>query len=187
MEDYLFIALVLVAVGVILLVAEILLPTGGFLIVGALLFFAAGVGTILYYGDTLEAVVAVAGLAVGMPASIYVGTLAWRRLSINSSLEAEAEGAALPKVVGVENLKGRTGKTVSPMRPSGTVDFDGNRVDAMTEGMMLDSGVWVKCVDVKGGKVIVRQMDTPAGISDINLDGPNSGPDLDLDLDIDKP
>jgi len=80
------------------------------------------------------------------------------------------------------------GKTVSPMRPSGTVEFDNTRVDAMTEGVMIDAGVFVRCVDVRGGKVIVRRMDAPRDLTDINLDDPKPAPrrdpldDIDLDL-----
>jgi membrane-bound serine protease (ClpP class) len=57
------------------------------------------------------------------------------------------------------------------MRPSGTVEFDGKRVDAMTEGTMLDAGVWVKCVDVKRGQVIVRKIDEPADVASIDPTG----------------
>ncbi|MBY0455855.1 MAG: hypothetical protein K2V38_00810, partial [Gemmataceae bacterium] len=64
-------------------------------------------------------------------------------------------------------LKGRTGRTVSPMRPSGTVEIDGKRVDAMTEGGMLDAGVWVRCVDVKAGKVVVRALEEQPDLSDL--------------------
>jgi hypothetical protein len=53
------------------------------------------------------------------------------------------------------------------MRPSGTVEFEGRRIDAMTEGVMLEAGVWVRCVEVKGGRVIVRQIESPADIADI--------------------
>jgi membrane-bound serine protease (ClpP class) len=55
------------------------------------------------------------------------------------------------------------------MRPSGTVEFDGRRVDAMTEGVMLDAIVWVKCVDVKAGKVIVRQVPKPKDLSEFDI------------------
>lgn len=188
--EYLTIALILIVIGIVLLAAEILLPTGGFLVVGALLFFALGVGTILYYGDTLEATVALAGLAIGLPAAGFVAVSAWRRMSIGNALEGEnADATALSTGAGQEVLKGRVGKTVSPMRPSGTVEFDGRRIDAMTEGMMLDAGVWVRCVEVKAGKVIVREMDAPKDITDIALDPskpPTDGFD-DLDLGLDKP
>ena len=160
--DYLTIALVLMALGILLLLAEVLVPTGGILVVGALLFFACGVGIILYYGTLTEGVVAMGGLAIGGPAAFYVGVLAWRRLSLDSELDAGATVVtSQPQVGELERLKGRTGKTVSPMRPSGSVEFDGKRVDAMTEGIMLDAGVWVRCVDVRWGQVIVRRMELP--------------------------
>jgi membrane-bound ClpP family serine protease len=189
--DYLTIALILIAIGVVLLLAEILLPTGGLLVVGALLFFAVGVGTILYYGDTIEAAAAMAGLAIGLPAIGFAAVHAYRRMSIGGTLDPanpDGVGADLPQFPDLDALKGRVGKTASPMRPSGTVEFDGRRVDALTEGMMLDAGVWVKCVDVKGGKVIVRQMEGPADVADIRLDDPKPARDLDdLDLDIGRP
>jgi membrane-bound serine protease (ClpP class) len=159
--DYLTIAFVLIGLGILLLVAEIFVPTGGILVVAALLCFAAAVGTILYYGTATEAVVALVGLAVGLPATGYVAVLAWRRMALETVLDDEP----VPPVVSpheTDVLKGRIGKTVSPMRPSGSVEIDGKRVDAMTEGMMLDAGVWVRCVDVKRGQVIVRQIDDPA-------------------------
>ena len=189
MDDYLSIALILIAVGVVLLGAEILLPTGGILVVGSLLFFALGVGTILYNGTTAEAAVAMAGLAIGMPAAGYVAVHAWRRMSLGrTSLDAANDDTAVPQAAELEYLRGRVGKTVSPMRPSGTVEFDNTRVDAMTEGTMIDAGLFVRCVDVRGGKVIVRQMDAPRDLGDINLDDPKPAPrrdpldDLDLDL-----
>ncbi len=188
MTDYLTIALVLFAIGVILLLAEILLPTGGILVVAALLFFSVGVGIILRYGDTVEAAVAIGGLAIGLPAAGFVAVHAWRRMSIGSSLDATAAGAVPQSgAAELEALKGRTGKTASPLRPSGTVEFDNRRVDAMTEGMMLDAGVWVKCVGVRGTTVIVRQLETPTDVGDINLDEPRPRRDLDdLDLGLDK-
>jgi membrane-bound serine protease (ClpP class) len=188
MTDYLTIALVLFAIGVILLLAEILLPTGGILVVASLLFFSVGVGIILRYGDTIEAAVAVGGLAVGLPAAGFVAVHAWRRMSIGSSLDATTGAPVdLAGTAELESLRGRTGRTASPMRPSGTVEFDGRRVDAMTEGIMLEAGVWVKCVDVRGGKVLVRKMEAGGDVSDINLDEPRPARDLDdLDLGLDN-
>ena len=190
--DYLTIALILFVIGAVLLVAEILLPTGGILVVGALLFFAAGVGTILYYGDTVEAVVALGGLAIGLPAAGFVAVAAYRRMSIGAALDADLNDATAgepPQLAELEALKGRVGKALSPLRPSGIVEFDGRRVDTMTEGMMIDAGVWVRCVDVKGATVVVRAMEPPKDITDIALDEPSpptGRPIEDLDLGLDK-
>jgi membrane-bound serine protease (ClpP class) len=168
--DYLGIALVLIGVGAVLLAAEVLVPTGGIFIVGSLVFFAVAVGMILYYGSTIEGVVAVSALAVGLPLSGYMAVSAWRKMSLSADLDSGA--APVPAAVEADAVKGRVGKTVSPMRPSGTVEIDGKRHDALTEGTMLDAGVWVRCVDVKRGQVIVRALEAQPDMSEIHPDAP---------------
>ena len=201
--DYLTLALLLFTLGVVMLLAEVLLPTGGILVVVSLLFFGIGVSIIFARGTTTEAVVSLAALAVGLPAAGYVAVATYRRMAIGAELEEGSASAPLvvPGLTELEALKNRTGKTVSPMRPSGTVEFDGRRVDAMTEGVMLDSGVWVRCLEVKGGKVLVRQMEGPPDLADLTpgaapvapppVAPPEPSPpkrldDFDLDLGLDK-
>jgi membrane-bound serine protease (ClpP class) len=208
MDYVLTLALILFAAGVVLLLAEILLPTGGILVVVSLLFFATGVGILLSTDRVTEAVVAIVGLAIGLPAAGYVIVSAWRKMSLGAVLPDDVGAGAvpIPGQLELEALKNRIGKTVSPMRPSGTIEIDGRRIDAMTEGMMLDAGVWVRCIGVRGTTLVVRQIEPPADISDLNtaashspaapeiqLDTPppTSSPppkpdDLDLDLGLDK-
>jgi hypothetical protein len=47
------------------------------------------------------------------------------------------------------------------------VDFDGRRVDVLTEGMLVEPGTWVRCIDVKSGKVIVRPLERPPTAQDL--------------------
>lgn len=186
--DYLTIALILFTLGVVMLLAEILLPTGGILVVVSLVFFALGVGIILVKGTKTEAVVAVTGLALGLPAAGFVAVSAWRRMSIGTVLPEDATApGTVAGAAELEALKNRTGKTVSTMRPSGTVEFDGTRIDAMTEGVMIDAGVWVRCIEVKNGKVIVRQMDPPVDVADIAPDAPRRDAELGNLLDVSPP
>lgn len=184
--DYLTIALVLIAIGAVFLGAEILLPTGGILVVVAVLFFAGGVGTILYYGDTAEAAVSIVGVSVGLPAAGFVAASAYKKMSLKSALDAENTDATVldvPQLAGIAALKGRVGKAVTTLRPSGSVEFDGRRYDANTEGLWIEAGTWVRCVDVKAGSLVVREMEAPREITDINLDGPPANKPLD-DLDL---
>ena len=69
--------------------------------------------------------------------------------------------AAMPANAQLELPKGRIGRTVSPLRPAGIVEFEGKRIDCVTEGMMIDSNQWVRCIDVKAGRVVVRRIDKP--------------------------
>ena len=133
--DYLTLALILFTIGVIMLIAEILLPTGGILVVASLLFFALGVGIILARARRPKRWSRSPGWRSGLPAAGLSRVSAWRRMSLGTVLPEDAHraGHGRPEHE-LEALKNRIGKTVSPMRPSGTVEFDGKRVDAMTEG-----------------------------------------------------
>jgi membrane-bound serine protease (ClpP class) len=173
MDWYLTLAFVLIGCGVVLLVAEFFLPTGGVLVVVGLGLIIAAVGVILLYGSTIEAVAAVIATCVGLPIAGNLLFYSWHRLSKQVSLDSETVQATVantPEAAELEQLKGRYGRTVTTMRPAGTVEIDGRRVDALTEGMMLDAGAWVKCVAVRAGHVIVRQVEPPAALSDMNLD-----------------
>jgi len=174
MEEYLTIAFVLIAVGAALLAGEFFLPTGGFLVVAAGALFASSVGLIWYQGTQTEAVVATLGLCVGLPAAGMGVLQGWKRMALKRGLDPDAAGGsvtnAVPELVELDKLKGRYGKTASPMRPAGSVVIDGRRVDALSEGMMIDAGMWVKCVDVRAGRVIVRQVDEPSDLRNFDLE-----------------
>jgi membrane-bound serine protease (ClpP class) len=76
--------------------------------------------------------------------------------------------AKTPVNLELEQLRGKYGKTLSSLRPSGITEFDGRRVDTLSEGVMIDPGVWVRCIDVKAGRVIVRQVERPPVLDDMD-------------------
>lgn len=159
----------LILLGLLLLGAEIFLPTGGILFVLALGSLVVGVAMVFAHDaqhDTRWGMATVVSLAVLIP---VLGSLLlhyWPKTAIGrrfflSGPEEDATVANMPVHLELEQLRGRYGKTVSSLRPSGIVDFDGRRVDTMSEGDMIPPGQWVRCIDVKAGKVVVRPVDHP--------------------------
>lgn len=158
---YLALALIIAAFGAVLLIGEYFFAAHGILLVAAILCFFSSIAIIGVYGSLLElAVASVAGL-VAIPLSTYGAVLMWKRVfGGEPSPAAEASIAEMPELQSLTELRGRVGQTISSLRPSGVVEFDGRRIDALSEGPMIDAGLWVKCVDVKPGKVIVRIVET---------------------------
>ena len=79
-----------------------------------------------------------------------------------------SEFSVLAAFVGtLEQLRGRYGRTVSSLRPAGITEFDGRRIDTMSDGTMIEPGQWVRCIDVRAGKVVVRQVDRPPDLADM--------------------
>jgi membrane-bound serine protease (ClpP class) len=45
---------------------------------------------------------------------------------------------------------------VTPLRPAGTADFDGERIPVVTEGDHVTAGRTVEVVAVEGNRIVVR-------------------------------
>lgn len=54
-------------------------------------------------------------------------------------------------------LVGKAGRTLTPLRPSGTAEIEGRRVDVITAGGYIDVGAEVEVVAVRGSRVEVRE------------------------------
>jgi membrane-bound serine protease (ClpP class) len=172
MIDYLTFTVLLFAAGMILFAAEYFLPTGGFLVVAGVLSCVGGVAVVAYYGSVMETVAAVLVLCIGVPlmGGWAVHLYGKKAAAGLGAPEADATDAVAAISPDLNQLKGRYGRTRTPMRPAGAVEIDGRRVDAMTEGPMLEPNTWVKCIDVRAGTVIVRAVPKPPELHDFEIE-----------------
>jgi membrane-bound ClpP family serine protease len=158
-------AYVLIVVGFLLLAAELFIPSGGVIFVLAVAAIAGGVAMTFYY-DISTGTITLIGVFIALP---VLGSLLlhywprtrWGKRFFLTAPEDEETLATMPLNQELEQLRGRIGRALSALRPSGVVDFDGQRVDVITEGMMVEPSQWVRCIAVKAGKVIVRPVDNP--------------------------
>lgn len=149
--------LVLGLVGFLLLAAEVFVPG---MILGLLggLFLAAAV--VVAYGNFGPLVGT--GVFAGLSALTLVGFIAWmtafphtaigRRIMLSKSLP-QGEGRADRRKAWL----GREGKALTPLRPAGTAEFDGGRVDVLAEHDFIEPGEPVLVVREEGSTVVVRK------------------------------
>lgn len=174
MDDLLVAAYVLMALAFVCLLAEPFFPTGG------VLFFAAGgllsLGVLLTFvgGGLSHGLVGLVVALLGVPVAVVILFTIWPYTPLGRNMLAPGQGkddtlAALDSVKELDRLQGRYGKTISALRPSGMVDFDGQRVDTLAEGGMVEPGTWVRCTEVRSGKVIVRAAEPPR-LDNLDLD-----------------
>jgi len=61
---------------------------------------------------------------------------------------------------GTEDLKafiGKEGKALTALRPAGTAEFNGTRLDVISESEYIEKDSKVKIIDVEGRRVVVRK------------------------------
>lgn len=55
------------------------------------------------------------------------------------------------------DILGKRGLTITPLRPSGTIDLNGERIDVVSQGSYIDKGKHVIIVKVEGSRIVVRE------------------------------
>jgi membrane-bound ClpP family serine protease len=153
-------ALVLEAVGIALLVAEIFLPSHGVLItlglgsLGVGLYAAFQFSLIVGYVSLLLSLVLVPTLAV-MAVRLWPKTFIGKRIAPPNAefRRSESPGDGTDALRG---LIGQTGLTLTPLRPVGACSFDGRRVECLAESGMIDRNSKVVAIDIQGQSLVVR-------------------------------
>ncbi len=156
---------IVLGLGIVFLLFELFIPTGGILFILGMLTLFMGVVLVFASGNTYAGYITLFSVFILLPfLGLFLFWL-WPRLPIGSKILVPPDSsetiAAIPGVAGLEQYKGRIGRAVSSLRPSGIVDFDGKRVDAITEGMLVSEKEWVKCIAIRSGYVIVRPVEQP--------------------------
>jgi membrane-bound serine protease (ClpP class) len=169
--DTLVLAYILIALGLLLIVADLFFFSVVLFVLGLV---AVIVGQVLVLGYdyqtgfiTLLVTFVVLPVLASLALRFGPKTPFGRRLFLAGPAEDDTL-ATMPVNLELEALRCRYGKTVSALRPSGTTEFDGRRIDTLSEGALIEPGQWVRCVDVKAGRVIVRQVEKPPDLADMD-------------------
>jgi membrane-bound serine protease (ClpP class) len=81
-----------------------------------------------------------------------------RRLILDTGLAAGAGYASAPEED--RHLLGKSGTTLTPLRPAGIAAIEAQRVDVVSDGEFIDSGVAVTVSRVDGNRIVVRRQRT---------------------------
>jgi membrane-bound serine protease (ClpP class) len=159
--------LILVGVGMVLLAIE-LFVTPGFGVIGVLGIAAVlgGLGLSLVGAGATWAVIlsALGRVAVSLLLAIAASLAllrflprlpGGRRLVLETELTAEQGFASAPETD--RAWLGKRGTTVSPLRPAGIADLEGQRVDVVSDGEFIEAGASITVVRVDGNRIVVRR------------------------------
>lgn len=152
--------LLIFGVGMVLILAEFIVPGGILGVIGVLLLLLSGGLGIYYYpdytvfiivGETLGAVICV---ILGMMLLAQSGVA--RFLKLETSLNADEGYTNQPDEV---QLMGKTGTVLTQLRPAGIVEVEGIRIDAVSDGTFIEQGATVRVVEVHGNRIVVEALD----------------------------
>ncbi len=159
--DPLFWSSLLLLIGLLLVVGEVFVPTGGLLGFLAVLAVLASV-VVAFLNRGLETgLIFLSITAVTVPITLALAFRYWPKTPMGKRLLLEPQRAdeALPDSPQrrkLRDLVGKVGKADTMMLPSGGVTVLGMSIDAVSEGMAIEAGQRVRVTAVRGNRVVVR-------------------------------
>ena len=153
----------LIGLGVLLLFIEIaLLPGFGAAGVPGIVLVVAGLGLAwVKFGLKTGFIYLSATIALTIPLAIlglwlFPRTRLGRSFILNIAANRTDGFQAPPQ--DLVNLVGKSGKSLTPLRPAGTALINDQRVDVVTLGDFIDPEVEIEVILVEGNRVVVRSL-----------------------------
>ena len=153
-------SIVLFVLGIILIAAELFVPGGILGILGGL----ALVGSILMAGENVlhTSISLIIALFLAILLMIILVKVFGKRMKFFKKLilsdSTNTESGYISNVNRID-LIGLEGKTLTQLRPSGTMKIGDERIDVVSEGAFIEKDACVKVIKVEGSRVVVRKID----------------------------
>ena len=161
MNDSLLFPIILQLVGVVVIIAEIILPSGGILSIAALGVFGYSLFIVFNEISMTIGFSFVAADLILIPVLVIVGLklLARSPATLRKTLSRK-EGVSSQSSE-LESYVGTQGNAVTNLRPAGIAVINGKRVDVVTRGEYLEKDSAIVVAAVTGNQIIVRKKDEP--------------------------
>lgn len=135
---------------------EFFIPSGGIIGIAAGAVLIAAIVVAFLHSFTLGMVTLLAGMVL-VPLAFAIMVRVWPRTSIGKNILA-APVVAEKRATHAEWLN-RVGVAKTNLLPSGLIEIDGKRLDAISTGVPIDQGTVIEVVSVHGNKIHVRPTD----------------------------
>ena len=162
MDWWLVFAVFLYFACAVLIVAEVFVPSGGLISIGALACIIGGIA-IFFIHSTTAGLVGVIIAVVMIPTILIIAYRIFPKTRFGKSVtltppQREA-GDAIADTEKLKELLGAVGLVLTPLRPVGMCDFSGQRVECVAESGYVGKGKKVKVVRVQSTQLTVREVE----------------------------
>lgn len=150
-------AAVCLVLGIVLVIIEMFTP--GFTAPGVTGLILILVGIILTANTFLEALILLLVILALLSVALFVVLRSASKGALNRTQIIKKDNER--DYVSVDDMNffvGKEGVALTVLRPAGTCDFNGVRLDVVTEGFFVEKGTKVKVIRVEGRRILVAPL-----------------------------
>jgi membrane-bound ClpP family serine protease len=149
-------AAICLVLGIVLVIIEMFTP--GFTVPGATGLVLILVGIILTADTFLEALILLLVILALLSIALFIVIRSASKGALNRTIIKKDNERDYVSVDDMNFFVGKEGVALTVLRPAGTCDFNGVRLDVVTEGFFVEKGTKVKVIRVEGRRILVEPL-----------------------------
>jgi membrane-bound ClpP family serine protease len=157
MNSAINLTIILQLVGILVVIAEIIIPSGGILGILAAGLFGYSLYIVFSQVSATSGMVFVMADLVIIPVLVYIGIKVLAKSPVTLRTRLSKRDGVTSQDTAQNAFLGMEGRTVTDLRPSGVAIIDRQRVDVVTRGEYLEKETDIVVTAVRGNQIIVKQ------------------------------
>lgn len=149
--------IVLQLIGILVVIAEIIIPSGGILAILAVAVFGYSLYVVFSQVSASAGMIFVLADLVMIPVLVYFGIKMLARSPVTLRTRLARKDGVTSQDVRLDRYVGMEGRAVTDLRPSGMAIIDQHRVDVVTRGEYLEKQTEIVVTAVRGNQIIVKE------------------------------
>lgn len=151
----LILAIFLQGLAAVILIVEVIVPSGGLLGILAVGLIGYSLYTVFTDVSVNSGYLFLIADVVALPVIIIVGLKMLARSPATLKTELSSDAGVTSQSADLESYLGKTGVALSNLRPSGIALIEGKRLDVVSHGEYIDKGSQIVVSAVTGNQIIV--------------------------------
>jgi membrane-bound serine protease (ClpP class) len=160
MSSALHLPVILQLIGVLVIIAEIILPSGGILSLLATGLFGYSLYLVFTHISSSAGLVFITADLILIPVLVYFGIKFLAKSPVTLRARLAKEDGVTSQSPEQEEFLGSKGRALTDLRPSGVALIDEERVDVVTRGEYIEKHTDIVVITVSGNQIVVKQIDS---------------------------
>lgn len=160
LADFSWLVILSIVLGMIFVILEIITPNFGILGASGIIFIVGGTAAISQIVSSTALVAIIAGILLIIALVLVISYRSATNGGVSRTLVLKTTEAKDKGYVGVsehKSLLGKEGIALTQLRPAGTAEFDGLKVDVVTNGEFITKGTKLTVIEVESYKIVVEK------------------------------
>ena len=159
MNSAIHLPVLLQLIGILVIIAEIILPSGGILSILATGLFGYSLYLVFTHISTSAGMAFVIADIILIPILVYFGIKFLAKSPVTLRTKLSKEDGVTSQSLDHNDYLGSQGVAVTDLRPSGVATIEDERLDVVTQGEYIEKQTQIIVIAVRGNQIVVKQKD----------------------------